>query len=69
MVSPLFGQVSKWVGTEIVREERLRERAKVLRCFIDIAWECLEINSFNVVQAGNRHVASRLVTCYLPRTT
>ena len=47
-----FNQVSQWVGTEILREQRLKERAKVLRCFIDIAWECFEINCFNVVQAG-----------------
>jgi len=45
-----FNQVSKWVGTEILQVSPLKERARVLRYFIDVAIECFEINCFNVVQ-------------------
>ena len=45
-----FNQVSNWVATEILREEKLAARAKVLKRFIKVAAACREINSFNAVQ-------------------
>jgi len=49
-ISDRFNEVCNWVATEILRETKLRERGKVLRNFIDIAWECFEINAFSIVQ-------------------
>ena len=45
-----FNQVSNWVATEILREEKLAARAKVLKRFIKVAAACREIASFNAVQ-------------------
>jgi len=45
-----FNQVSRWVQSEVVHEATVRTRAKVLRRFIEVAWACLQINAFNVIQ-------------------
>ena len=45
-----FNQVSHWVQSAIVSERKKEARAKVLKRFVKIAWECYTMNSFNVIQ-------------------
>ena len=45
-----FNQVSHWVQSAIVSERKKETRAKVLKRFVKIAWECYTMNSFNVIQ-------------------
>jgi len=42
-----FNTVSSWVSTEIVREEKVMQRVKLIKKFIDIAKCLMEIGNFN----------------------
>lgn len=45
-----FNQVSRWVASEVVQEEKIRPRARVVRLFVEVAHSCVQYNAFNVVQ-------------------
>lgn len=42
-----FNQVSSWVATEIVRQEKLKDRVSYVKQFILIAQKCRELGNFN----------------------
>ena len=41
--------MSKWIASEILREDNLKTRVAVLKHAIDIAYKCLALNNFNAV--------------------
>jgi hypothetical protein len=42
-----FNKLSNWVGSEIVKQEELDKRARLMEKFIDLAGYCFELNNFN----------------------
>ncbi|EGC38273.1 hypothetical protein DICPUDRAFT_53443 [Dictyostelium purpureum] len=42
-----FNQVSSWVATEILRQEKLKDRVSYIKRFILLAQKCRELNNFN----------------------
>jgi len=44
-----FNQVSSWVTTEIVSKKNVKTRAALIEFFVDVAAECRELHSYNVV--------------------
>ncbi|KAJ3443945.1 ras guanine nucleotide exchange factor i-related [Anaeramoeba flamelloides] len=46
-----FNLISGWVATAILKRERVKERGKALRWFINIASHCRKLNNFNGLMA------------------
>mmetsp|Transcript_2298 Transcript_2298/g.4760 ORF Transcript_2298/g.4760 Transcript_2298/m.4760 type:complete len:541 (-) Transcript_2298:518-2140(-) len=44
-----FNRVSRWITTQVVKQPTVRERARCLRLFIDLANACRDLSNFNAV--------------------
>jgi len=59
-----FNRVSNWVATEILKQDTLKKRIKVITWFIEVAEKCQELNNLNglleVVSGLNQGPVSRL---------
>jgi hypothetical protein len=46
-----FNQVSTWVATEIVKQDALKQRVKIVKKLLQIAQHCRELNNFETAMA------------------
>jgi len=45
----MFNKLSNWVGTEIVKREKLEERVEVIEKVIELGGHCKDLNNFNAL--------------------
>jgi len=46
-----FNHVSMWAATCVLKAEKLEDRRQVAKKFVELAWQCLQLNNLNCVLA------------------